>query len=121
MGNFSVTFYGCRGSLPVSGSQFVKYGGATSCVVVTAGNRTIILDAGSGITNYGRTLQPDPETGQLEVFLLLSHVHFDHILGLPYFSPVYRPDAKIWFWGPRNSWDGSFAAVSYTHLRAHET
>jgi ribonuclease BN (tRNA processing enzyme) len=116
-GDFSVTFYGCRGSLPVSGAEYVKYGGCTSCVVVQAGERTIVLDAGSGITNYGRQVTPNPKTGELDVYLFFSHVHFDHILGLPYFPPVYRPDATVWFWGPRNSWDGSFADTMKNIIR----
>ena len=101
--DFRVKFYGCRGSLAVAGKDYVRYGGATSCVVVSAGGREIVLDAGSGLTAYGAQLKKaDPR-----VYLFLSHVHFDHIIGLPYFSPIYRPDATVNIWGPRNSRYGS--------------
>lgn len=102
---FSIKIYGCRGSFPVSGNDCVAFGGATSCVVVRAGGREIILDAGSGITTYGQELMgcgADPY-----IYLFLTHVHFDHIIGLPYFAPMYRPDATVEVWGPRNSKYGS--------------
>jgi len=105
MSEFSFKIYGCRGSFPVSGNECVAFGGATSCVVVRAGEREIVLDAGSGITSYGQELSQrgaDPH-----VYLFLTHAHFDHIIGLPYFAPIYRPDATVEVWGPRNSKYGS--------------
>ncbi len=104
MSEFSLKIYGCRGSIPVSGPDHVRYGGETSCAVIKAGTRTIVLDAGSGIRKLGLEMtEKDPS-----VYLFVSHVHFDHIIGLPYFSTMYRPDASIFAWGPRDPRGSSF-------------
>ncbi|MFU8804625.1 MAG: MBL fold metallo-hydrolase [Bradymonadaceae bacterium] len=107
---FSVKIYGCRGSIPVTGSEHVKYGGATSCVVVKAGNREIVLDGGSGIVTYGRELAARrSESGQpINRTLFFSHVHFDHVMGLPYFSPLYMVDTTLYLFGPRSNRFESF-------------
>jgi len=86
-------FLGTRGSTPVSGKDFLKYGGETSCVFVKFGDTNIILDAGSGIRNaesyipYGAPIS-----------ILISHPHLDHLLGLPSFSPLYQEKRKISFY-----------------------
>jgi ribonuclease BN (tRNA processing enzyme) len=103
--HFSVKIYGCRGSMPVAGPEFVKYGGATSCVVVKAGSHEIVLDGGSGIMNYGRELaRKRAEDGQpITRSILFSHMHFDHILGFPYFAPLFMVDSTLYLFGPRSS------------------
>lgn len=108
MTEFSVKIWGCRGSFPVSGITNTKYGGATSCVEVKVGKRSVILDAGTGITAAGHALNlvKNPR-----VYLFVTHAHFDHTLGLPYFNPMYRPDATVYIWGPRNSRFPSFEAT----------
>ena len=104
MTEFSLKIYGCRGSIPVSGPAHARYGGETSCAVVTAGTRTIVLDAGSGLRKFGHEVNhADPR-----VYIFVSHVHLDHIIGLPYFSGMYRPDASIYLWGPRDPRGGDF-------------
>lgn len=95
----SVKIYGCRGSIPVTGPDFVRYGGNTSCAVVRVGDREVVFDAGSGIRTYGQTLNG---TRAPRTHIFFSHAHYDHVLGLPYFTAMYRPDATIDLWGPRD-------------------
>ena len=101
----SVKVYGCRGSIPVAGSEHAKYGGNTSCAVVSVGQRDIIFDAGSGIRAYNSVLNGHRAPN---CHIFFSHAHFDHVLGLPYFSAMYRPDATVHLWGPRDSRFDSF-------------
>lgn len=108
MTDIKVDILGCRGSFPVAGLQNKKYGGATSCVVVSVGDRTVVLDAGSGITTLGPMLNA---VRGPRVDLFITHAHYDHILGLPYFSAMYRPDATVNIWGPRNPRYPSFEAT----------
>ena len=92
-----VKFWGVRGSYPTPGAGTVKYGGNTASVEIRAGERTIILDAGTGIIPLGRELI---RRRALEVVLLLSHLHHDHTQGLPFFVPAYLPNAKLHIFGP---------------------
>ena len=87
--------WGVRGSLPVPGPETVRYGGNTSCVEVRADGEIIVLDAGSGIRGLGLALQKElgPET--IKLTLLISHTHWDHIQGLPFFAPAYNPKNLI--------------------------
>ena len=80
----SARCWGTRGSLPSPGPNTVRYGGNTSCVEVRAGDRVMIFDAGSGIRHLGDTLVRD---GEVAADLFLSHFHWDHIQGLPFFRP----------------------------------
>ena len=93
-----VRFWGVRGSYPAPGAGTVKYGGNTPSVEVQAGNRTIILDAGTGIIPLGRELARTKRAG--EILLLLSHMHHDHTQGFPFFVPAYMPNAKLHIYGP---------------------
>lgn len=88
-----VTFYGVRGSIPAPGPKTVKYGGNTSCVHVRLNNgENIIFDAGTGIRRLGMTLAShDAEP----LLLILSHGHWDHIQGYPFFDPIYQKDREI--------------------------
>jgi phosphoribosyl 1,2-cyclic phosphodiesterase len=90
-----ITFWGVRGSYPVPGAATVRYGGQTSCVEArTASGDTLIVDAGTGMRALGNKLfreAPEPQ----HYHVLLSHVHWDHIQGLPFFSPAYVPGTKI--------------------------
>ena len=92
-----IKFWGVRGSYPTPGAGTVRYGGNTSCVEIQAGDRTIILDAGTGIIPLGRELARS-RTG--EIVLLFSHLHHDHIQGLPFFMPAYLPNVKLHLFGP---------------------
>jgi phosphoribosyl 1,2-cyclic phosphodiesterase len=92
-----VKFWGVRGSYPAPGAGTVKYGGNTACVEIRAGERTIILDAGTGIIPLGRELA---RRRALEVILLFSHLHHDHTQGFPFFLPAYMPNARLHIFGP---------------------
>src|SRR3954463_9453106 len=90
-----IRFWGTRGSLPAPGPSTVRYGGNTSCVEVRpADGSTVILDAGSGIRPLGAALGPCRAT------LLLSHYHWDHIQGLPFFPSAFIPESEFTIYGP---------------------
>jgi phosphoribosyl 1,2-cyclic phosphodiesterase len=84
-----VRFWGVRGSIPTPGPSTSFYGGNTSCVEVEADGETIILDAGSGIRPLGLNLMGRAAGKPLNLHLLISHTHWDHIQGLPFFVPAY--------------------------------
>lgn len=93
-----VRFWGVRGSYPTPGAGTVKYGGNTASVEVQAGDRTVILDAGTGIIPLGRELARTRRAGK--ILLLFSHLHHDHTQGFPFFIPAYMPNAKLHIYGP---------------------
>jgi phosphoribosyl 1,2-cyclic phosphodiesterase len=88
-----LTVWGARGSIPVSGPEYDRYGGDTTCVCLeTDAGETIILDAGTGLRPLGNQLLNDEK----ETFhFLLSHAHWDHLLGFPFFKPLYRDGVTI--------------------------
>ncbi|MCC7132660.1 MAG: MBL fold metallo-hydrolase [Gemmatimonadales bacterium] len=97
----SVRWWGTRGSIPTPGADTVRYGGNTPCVAVSAGTDTIILDAGTGIRVLGRELVSEEGEAPQRLTVLLSHTHWDHIQGLPFFAPLYRAGNHITILGPR--------------------
>jgi len=81
-----ITFWGTRGSIPVPGRDTTLYGGNTTCVEVRlAGGETVIIDAGTGIRRLGEVLRS--RNGMGPIYLLMTHVHWDHIIGFPFFAP----------------------------------
>lgn len=90
-----LTFWGVRGSIPSPGSGTVRYGGNTSCLELRAGEEIIILDAGTGLRPLGRKLMGEFNGQALNLTLLLTHTHWDHIQGLPFFQPVYLPQCRL--------------------------
>ncbi len=91
--NVIIEFWGVRGSVPSPGPNTTKYGGNTSCVSITINNKVLILDAGTGIRDLGSELIKSPEK---EIFILLSHSHWDHIQGFPFFKPIYQPERPVY-------------------------
>ena len=93
-----IRFWGTRGSIPTPGQRTVRYGGNTACVEVRdATDHLLVLDAGTGLRELGIKLNG---TSPLTVDLLLSHLHWDHIQGIPFFRPVYDPKSTLRLYGP---------------------
>ena len=88
-------FWGVRGSIPSPGLHTSFYGGNTSCVELKAAGETLILDAGSGIRPLGDALIHESDGSPLNLHLLFSHTHWDHIQGFPFFRPAYQPANRI--------------------------
>lgn len=88
-------FWGVRGSIAAPGPGTVRFGGNTSCIEVRAAGEIIILDAGTGLRPLGRALMAEFEDQPLNLTLLLTHTHWDHIQGLPFFQPIYEPNCQL--------------------------
>lgn len=89
-----IKFWGTRGSIPVPGKNTLKYGGNTPCLQITTNNgKIILLDAGSGIREFGNELLQNHLVNEIDIFI--SHTHWDHIQGLPFFGVLFNDDFKI--------------------------
>ncbi len=120
-----VTFYGVRGSCPSPGPETVKYGGNTACALITAKDgRKLILDAGTGIRQLGNEIKHQEK----DIYILLSHNHWDHIQGFPFFVPAYLREHILHIYPGNTEFDHddaileqmskSFFPVHYRHLKA---
>jgi phosphoribosyl 1,2-cyclic phosphodiesterase len=87
----TLKFWGVRGSIACASPEHMKYGGNTSCIEVRAGKRRFVLDAGTGIRGLGDSLKGDDTISHL----LLTHTHWDHINGFPFFGPAYNPNVSL--------------------------
>jgi len=101
-----------RGSIPTPGPATVRYGGNTSCVEVRSGDDIIILDAGSGLRALGRALLAEFKNQPLNLTLLLTHTHWDHIQGLPFFAPIYDPRCHLRILGGEGARKGLVNALT---------
>lgn len=96
-GAFFVRFWGVRGSIACGGADYAAYGGNTSCLEVRAGDQHLIFDAGTGLRPLGLALAGESQA-PLHVSIYLTHTHFDHICGLPFFQPLYEERNKVDVW-----------------------
>jgi len=101
---YTLTIWGVRGSVPTPGPRTTRYGGNTSCVCVhregANGRQEVILDAGTGVRVLGAELV-NRGNGSLQLDLLLSHTHWDHIQGIPFFSPLFSEGNQVRVWGAK--------------------
>ena len=100
-GAFTLRFWGVRGSYPISKAQMLQVGGNTACIEVQVGGHELILDAGTGLIALGQHMRQQFTGAPPTMTILFSHLHYDHILGLPFFEPLYQPDVKLYLGGPR--------------------
>jgi phosphoribosyl 1,2-cyclic phosphodiesterase len=101
--SLTLTFWGTRGSIPTPGRETVRYGGNTPCVEVrTADGWLIILDAGTGIRELGRALVARGDGEPIVGDIFLTHAHWDHIQGIPFFAPLFGKGNHFTIWGSRS-------------------
>lgn len=108
-----VRFWGVRGSIPAPGPDTIRYGGNTACIEYRGGGEIIILDAGTGIRGLGNALTAEFAGKPLGLTLLITHSHWDHVQGFPFFQPAYDPSNQIrilGFEGTREGLAGIFSA-----------
>lgn len=96
---FEVTYYGVRGSIPVFGNQFQKYGGNTTCVLVETDDDLFIIDTGTGARELGNDLLAKAAGKPIHATILYTHTHWDHIQGFPFFVPAYIPGNSFDIYG----------------------
>jgi phosphoribosyl 1,2-cyclic phosphodiesterase/ActR/RegA family two-component response regulator len=105
-------FWGVRGSIPAPGPETVHYGGNTSCVEVRVGGDIIVLDAGTGIRKLGLTLVEEFKDRPIHLNLLITHTHWDHIQGFPFFLPAYNLNNKVTIYGFEGARQGLQSTLS---------
>ena len=113
---FTVRFWGVRGSIPTPGASTRLIGGNTSCVEIRAGDEVIILDAGSGVRSLGEKLAQE---GIRRATFLFSHVHWDHILGFPFFRPAAERGNEFALFGERKAGSGIDEVLAFQAEQSH--
>lgn len=111
-GQAIVRFWGVRGSIATPGPSTLRYGGNTSCIEVRADGQLIVLDAGTGIRPLGMRLAEEFKGVPLSLTVLISHTHWDHIQGFPFFAAAYDPKNRLRILGYEGARDGLLGALS---------
>lgn len=121
--DFSVKFWGVRGSCPTPGKQTIIFGGNTPCIEITIGDKILIMDAGTGIRELGLNLQQNNKELNIDIFI--THTHWDHIQGFPFFSPIYESNNKFTIYGHEDidklmtsQFKKSFFPIQFNDLKA---
>lgn len=115
-----VTFWGVRGSIPCPGPKTVKYGGNTACLELRfdPDDRLVIIDAGSGMRELsGYIMKQDLPKGPLKTSIFLSHTHWDHIMGFPFFTPIFIKGTELSIYGPVTYEEDSLDKIVGDQLR----
>ncbi len=99
----SVKFWGTRGSIPTPGASTLRYGGNTSCVEVRCGENILMLDCGTGAREMGLALNREFQGRAVDVHIFVSHTHWDHIQGFPFFVPAYTPGSRLTIYSLRGA------------------
>ena len=107
-----IKFWGVRGSIPTPGQSTVFFGGNTSCVELRVDGELIILDAGSGIRPLGQALAEEFGERPMNITLLVTHTHWDHIQGFPFFLPAYHARNRVHILGYEGARDGLAATLA---------
>jgi len=110
--DIAVRFWGVRGSIPSPGGRTARYGGNTACVEVRCGDHLLIFDAGTGLRALGNSLVQTATSVNADIFL--SHCHIDHIVGLPFFAPLYLPATQLRIWAGNLMPEHALAQVART-------
>jgi phosphoribosyl 1,2-cyclic phosphodiesterase len=90
-------FWGVRGSIPTPQLENLHFGGNTACIEVSSGQERVIFDAGSGLRALGQCMMKEAGGGPIETKIFLTHFHWDHIQGIPFFAPIYGPPNHVSF------------------------
>ena len=100
-----IKFWGTRGSIPVPGKDTIVYGGNTTCLEIDLiGGKKVIIDAGTGIRSLGREFEFRKE--DVDIYLLITHIHWDHVFGFSFFSPIYKSSTRILVDGDKSCMKG---------------
>lgn len=113
--DFSVTFWGVRGSIACAGHDFERYGGNTSCVEMRCGPHILVFDGGTGLRPLGAKLKAEEP---LSLDLFFSHSHIDHIVGIPFFSALFNAENRVRLWAGHLAPERTLNSVLCTMMQA---